>query len=90
MSWVGIIIGLQDGDIEVAWANGMVSKVVLLSLSLSTMSIFSRVGCLSDHCLTAFQRDLVWQLQVYYYLQGQCHKTCATNFRPNLTCLQLM
>jgi hypothetical protein len=27
LSWVGIIIGLQDGDIEVHWANGMVSKV---------------------------------------------------------------
>ncbi|XP_024394860.1 probable ubiquitin-conjugating enzyme E2 23 isoform X2 [Physcomitrium patens] len=27
LSWVGIIIGLQDGDIEVHWANGLVSKV---------------------------------------------------------------
>lgn len=27
LSWVGIITGLQDGDIEVHWANGMVSKV---------------------------------------------------------------
>ena len=27
LSWVGIIIGLKDGDIEVHWANGMVSKV---------------------------------------------------------------
>ncbi|KAG0614322.1 hypothetical protein M758_6G168100 [Ceratodon purpureus] len=27
LSWVGIVIGLQDGDIEVHWANGMVSKV---------------------------------------------------------------
>ncbi|CAM6099354.1 unnamed protein product [Calypogeia fissa] len=27
LSWVGVIIGLQDGDIEVAWADGMVSKV---------------------------------------------------------------
>ncbi|CAM6019153.1 unnamed protein product [Sphagnum balticum] len=27
VSWVGFIVGLQDGDIEVAWANGVVSKV---------------------------------------------------------------
>lgn len=27
LSWVGNITGLQDGDIEVAWADGMVSKV---------------------------------------------------------------
>ncbi|KAL2612071.1 hypothetical protein R1flu_023763 [Riccia fluitans] len=27
LSWVGVITGLKDGDIEVAWANGMVSKV---------------------------------------------------------------
>ncbi|BBN16839.1 hypothetical protein Mp_7g09720 [Marchantia polymorpha subsp. ruderalis] len=27
LSWVGVITGLQDGDIEVAWADGMVSKV---------------------------------------------------------------
>ncbi|KAJ6821877.1 putative ubiquitin-conjugating enzyme E2 23 [Iris pallida] len=27
LSWVGNITGLQDGDIEVTWANGMVSKV---------------------------------------------------------------
>jgi ubiquitin-conjugating enzyme E2 O len=27
LSWVGIIVGLEDGDIEVAWANGIVSRV---------------------------------------------------------------
>lgn len=27
LSWVGHITGLQDGDIEVTWADGMVSKV---------------------------------------------------------------
>ncbi|KAL5995706.1 putative ubiquitin-conjugating enzyme E2 23 [Asimina triloba] len=27
LSWVGNITGLQDGDIEVTWADGMVSKV---------------------------------------------------------------
>lgn len=27
LSWVGNITGLQDGDIEVSWADGMVSKV---------------------------------------------------------------
>ncbi|GLJ17158.1 hypothetical protein SUGI_0297070 [Cryptomeria japonica] len=27
LSFIGYIIGLQDGDIEVAWADGMVSKV---------------------------------------------------------------
>lgn len=27
LSWIGNIIGLKDGDIEVAWADGMVSKV---------------------------------------------------------------
>ncbi|WOK94673.1 putative ubiquitin-conjugating enzyme E2 23 [Canna indica] len=27
LAWVGNIIGLQDGDIEVTWADGMVSKV---------------------------------------------------------------
>lgn len=27
LSWVGNITGLQDGDIEVMWADGMVSKV---------------------------------------------------------------
>ncbi|CAL9158497.1 probable ubiquitin-conjugating enzyme E2 23 [Musa acuminata AAA Group] len=27
LSWVGNIVGLQDGDIEVSWADGMVSKV---------------------------------------------------------------
>nr|XP_009418628.1 PREDICTED: probable ubiquitin-conjugating enzyme E2 23 [Musa acuminata subsp. malaccensis] len=27
LSWVGNIVGLQDGDIEVTWADGMVSKV---------------------------------------------------------------
>ncbi|XP_042448509.1 probable ubiquitin-conjugating enzyme E2 23 isoform X2 [Zingiber officinale] len=27
LSWVGNIIGLQDGDIEVTWADGMISKV---------------------------------------------------------------
>ncbi|CAH2051517.1 unnamed protein product [Thlaspi arvense] len=27
LSWVGNIIGLKDGDIEVAWADGMVSTV---------------------------------------------------------------
>ncbi|THU71247.1 hypothetical protein C4D60_Mb08t33550 [Musa balbisiana] len=28
LSWVGNIVGLQDGDIEVSWADGMVSKEV--------------------------------------------------------------
>ncbi|CAL9130869.1 unnamed protein product [Musa textilis] len=28
LSWVGNIVGLQDGDIEVSWADGMVSKVL--------------------------------------------------------------
>lgn len=27
LSWIGNIIGVKDGDIEVAWADGMVSKV---------------------------------------------------------------
>lgn len=27
LSWVGVLIGLQDGEIEVAWADGEVSKV---------------------------------------------------------------
>uniref|UniRef100_A0A1D1Y5Q9 E2 ubiquitin-conjugating enzyme n=3 Tax=Anthurium amnicola TaxID=1678845 RepID=A0A1D1Y5Q9_9ARAE len=27
LSWVGHITGLQDGDIEVTWADGMISKV---------------------------------------------------------------
>ncbi|KAJ8490557.1 hypothetical protein OPV22_012278 [Ensete ventricosum] len=27
LSWVGKIVGLQDGDIKVSWADGMVSKV---------------------------------------------------------------
>eukprot|EP00249_Psilotum_nudum_P022620 c28586_g2_i1 orf=186-2339(+) len=27
LSWVGVIIGLHDGDIEVAWADGSVSNV---------------------------------------------------------------
>lgn len=31
LSWVGNITGLQDGDIEVSWADGMVSKVKLFS-----------------------------------------------------------
>ncbi|KAH9291898.1 hypothetical protein KI387_042915 [Taxus chinensis] len=31
-SFIGYIIGLKDGDIEVAWADGMVSKVWMLFL----------------------------------------------------------
>ena len=27
LSWIGNIIGVKDGDIEVAWKDGMVSKV---------------------------------------------------------------
>ncbi|KAJ7538473.1 hypothetical protein O6H91_11G049400 [Diphasiastrum complanatum] len=30
LSWVGVITGLEEGDIEVAWANGMVSKAIFV------------------------------------------------------------
>ncbi|KAL6497923.1 putative ubiquitin-conjugating enzyme E2 23 [Orobanche hederae] len=33
LSWIGNITGLKDGDIEVAWADGMISTVILLLTS---------------------------------------------------------
>lgn len=33
LSWVGIITALRDGDIEVTWANGMISTVSILQAS---------------------------------------------------------
>lgn len=45
LSWVGIIIGLQDGDIEVHWANGMVSKVLECFLLTLFIKIIHRIEC---------------------------------------------
>lgn len=39
LSWVGIITGLQDGDIEVHWANGMISKVCNYSSALTELCV---------------------------------------------------
>lgn len=48
LSWVGNITGLQDGDIEVTWVDGMVSKVYSLS--------FNGSGYCFNHSFKNFRR----------------------------------
>lgn len=69
MSWVGIIIGLQDGDIEVAWANGMVSKVLLsLSRTHSNIQIHMQSFNASGICL----KDYIYgYYSIYTIVQGR-------------------
>jgi len=66
LSWVGIIIGLQDGDIEVHWANGMVSKVFDCFL----LSLFMNVSIPQIECF-CIQRMSVIPISFLY-----CKNSC--------------
>jgi ubiquitin-conjugating enzyme E2 O len=40
LSWVGHITGLRNGDIEVTWADGMVSTVYFLPNNIISFFLF--------------------------------------------------
>lgn len=70
LSWVGNITSLKDGDIEVTWADGMISTVIFLEDARTVIILFSYKNPISSIivCLS-FLLTLVLNVKLCCYIR---------------------
>lgn len=65
ISWFGNVIGRKDGDIEVAWADGMVSKVCYFAIFLLD---YSRLLKKEIFFIMSFKYYVLFEELIMFYL----------------------